>query len=99
MLLKAGARVDEPSDPDGGTPLWYAACRGNAGVVSVLLGAGADPAVRSAQGQSALECTTRARDADRLSTPSELGGKPPDDQDFDGVIRLLEQALATRSRR
>ena len=38
VLLKAGARVDQPLD-SGGTPLWYAACGGNAGVVSLLLSA------------------------------------------------------------
>jgi Domain of unknown function (DUF6438)/Ankyrin repeats (3 copies) len=97
LLLKAGARVDEYSDRVGGTPLWYAAGRGNVGVVSVFLGAGADPSVRRL-GQSVLECTKNARDAYRLRESPALY-RQPYVEDFDGVISLLEQALAKRSRR
>ena len=40
VSVKAGARVDQPSDADGRTRRWYAACRGNLGVVTLLRLAG-----------------------------------------------------------
>jgi hypothetical protein len=98
LLLRAGARVDGPSDRDGRTPLWRAACVGHADLVAVLLAAGADPGV-SASGQSALECARDARDAAGRLKPSSLDEKPPYRRDFDRTIVLLEQALAKRPRR
>ncbi len=93
MLLKAGARPYEVSDEDGRTPLWQAACNGNAGVVSLLLAGGASPAV-VASGISALDCARGAGRSERTRRPSPLERKGPYVKDFDRVIRLLEQALA-----
>jgi hypothetical protein len=95
LLLKAGVPVDEPSDSDGRTPLWQAACAGNVGVVRLLLSAGADPALRVA-GLSAVECARQGREGARAQGPSIFGDKPPFFKNFDGVIALLEQALAKR---
>jgi hypothetical protein len=95
VLLKAGAPADAPSDRDGRTALWKGACNGNVGVVRLLLNAGANPALRPG-GTSALECAQRGLEAERSRRPSVLDGKPPFMKDFDGVIALLEEALAKR---
>jgi hypothetical protein len=97
VLVKAGVPVDQ-SDPDGRTALWYAACNGNAGVVRLLLNAGADPNPRPS-GVSALQCVRQAAESARSRKPVSFGGKPPFVQDFDGVIAALEQALAKRKQR
>jgi hypothetical protein len=57
VLLKAGARVDEPTG--GATALWSAACGGNVGVVSLLLDAGADPTVRGRRDRHAGACARK----------------------------------------
>lgn len=98
LLLKAGVRADDPADSEGRTALWLAACGGNGGVVSVLLAAGANPAV-AASGKSALDCAKQAREAERSRRPLVQFGKPPFVKDFDHVIAALEQALAKRGRR
>ena len=99
LLLKAGARVDAAADADGRSALWLAACAGNAGVVSVLLAAGANPAASSA-GQSAVECAREPRECERTERrPPPLDGKEPYVRDFDRVIAVLERALAKRSPR
>ena len=90
--------MDQPYNSTGETPLWGAACRGNLGVVRLLLSAGADPGI-SPHGISALECARRAREDARTRRPSILDGKRPYVQDFDGVIATLEQALAKRKNR
>lgn len=98
MLIEAGARPDQPSDADGRTPLWHAACAGNIGVVTALLDAGAD-ARRPSGGMSALECARQAQEDGRKARPPALEVKPPFAQDFDQVIAALQQALAKRSQR
>ena len=87
-LLKAGAHVEDLDD--GRSALWYAACRGNWRVVTVLLRAGAKP--WGGTGISALECTRQARQgrASRPRTVLDRGG--PTINDFDRVIALLESA-------
>jgi hypothetical protein len=95
VLLKAGVQADQPADSDGRSALWQAACGGNAGVVKLLLDAGADPSHR-AGGTSAVECARRGREDARMIKPSTLDRKPPFVEDFDGVIALLDQALARR---
>jgi len=97
-LLKAGAQADQPADWDGRTALWQAACGGNAGVVKLLLDAGADP-TRRPGGTSALDCARKSKDDARLVRPLDLNRKPPFVPDFDRVISLLEQALAKRAPR
>jgi hypothetical protein len=92
LLLKAGVPADQ-SDLYGA--LWHAACVGNAEVVKLLLGRGADP-TRRASGQSALEC---ARDMKGYAqTYPGLDTRRPFVADFDRVITLLEQAPAKRQR-
>jgi hypothetical protein len=93
VLLKAGVQVDQSTDSDGRTALSQAACGGNAGVVKLLLIAGANPALRPG-GTSAVDCARQGRENTRLGRPSVLDSKPPFFEDFDGVIALLEQALA-----
>ncbi len=97
VLLKAGVPADL-TDSDGRTALWYAACNGNAGVVRLLLNAGADPNSRPS-GVSALQCAREAAEHARSQRPVSFGGKPPFVRDFDGVIAALEQALAKRKQR
>jgi hypothetical protein len=96
-LLKAGAPADQP-DLNGETPLWRASCRGNIGVVKLLLAAGADPGVRP-WSASGLECARQSAANARQRRPSPLDGKWPYVEDFDGTVVLLEQALAKRGRR
>jgi hypothetical protein len=95
VLLKAGVQADQPADADGRTALWQAACSGNAGVVKLLLDAGADPSHR-AGGTSAIDCARRGKQDARVIKPLPIERKPPFVQDFDGVIALLDQALARR---
>lgn len=97
VLLKAGALVNEPTDSDGRTALWGAACRGNVGVLTLLIAAGADVTNR-ARGKSALECAREAKESARALKPSVLGGKRPFVQDYDGVIAVLERAIARGQR-
>ena len=87
-LLKAGAHVEDLDD--GRSALWYAACRGNWRVVTVLLRAGAK--AWGGTDMSALECTRQARQgrASRPRTVLDRGG--PTIEDFDRVIALLESA-------
>jgi hypothetical protein len=100
VLIKAGAPVDQPTDTDGRTALMQAACRGNAGVVALLVRAGADPTLRPVGMSSALECARREKENARSRPPSlGLERKAPYIEDFDRAIAVLEQALATRSRR
>jgi len=99
VLLRAGAHADGPADRTGRTALWYAACKGNADLVAILLAAGADPTLR-ASGPSALDCTREARESDRLRKRlSEPDPKTRYVTDFDRAILLLEQALAKREGR
>jgi hypothetical protein len=87
-LLKAGAHHE---DVDGGrTALWYAACAGNWRVVTVLLGAGANP--RGATDISAAECTRRARQDELNWRRTVLDRGRPTVEDFDRVLALLETA-------
>ncbi|HNV69618.1 MAG TPA: ankyrin repeat domain-containing protein [Candidatus Ozemobacteraceae bacterium] len=53
-LLSVGARVDDPG-PGGATPLMYAAETANGGLIDFLLGKGANPDARDAQGRCAAE--------------------------------------------
>jgi Domain of unknown function (DUF6438)/Ankyrin repeats (3 copies) len=96
VLLKAGVQPDEP-DSYSRTPLWQAACEGNAGVVKLLLNAGADP-TRRAVGVSPLECARQGQERERARRPLPIG-TPLYVRDFDTVIALLEQALARRQRK
>jgi hypothetical protein len=94
MLVKAGAPVDGPSDSDGRTPLWQAACTGNIGVVRILLAAGADPA-RTTGPKSAVECAREMAEAIRRFP--DLGrGDHSFIRDFDGVVALLERAQTAK---
>jgi hypothetical protein len=96
LLLKAGAQADE-ADVYRRTPLWQAACAGNAGAVKLLLDVGADP-TRRPDDVSTLDCARQGKNFARAdSRPADY--KSPFAVDFDGVIALLDQALAKRQRR
>jgi hypothetical protein len=95
LLLKADVQVDAPTDSDGRTALWQAACGGNVGVVKLLLDAGANLALGPAH-TSALDCAKQGkhmREIARLRR-SVVVSTPPYREDFDGVIALLQRALA-----
>jgi hypothetical protein len=87
-LLKAGARLEDMDD--GRSALWYAACASNWRVVTVLLGAGANP--RGSTGMSAGECTRQARQSEVNQRRTVLDRGRPTVEDFDQVIALLENA-------
>jgi hypothetical protein len=87
-LLKAGARLEDMDD--GRTAFWYAACAGNWRVVTVLLGAGANP--RGSAGMSAAECTRLARQTEVTRRRTVLDRGRPTVEDFDRVLALLESA-------
>lgn len=100
VLVKAGAPVNGPADRDGRTALWLAACGGNAGVVDVLLAAGADPSVVASNSLSAIECARRSRENARASrTAFAFDTPPPFVPDYDRTIALLAQAIAQRKKR
>jgi ankyrin repeat protein len=94
-LIQAGAHL-EPLDANGRSPLWNAACSGNWRVVTVLLGAGADP--RGSVDEPALECTRKARADYMRMRRTVLDEGLPSVDDFDRVIALLETA-DTRTKR
>jgi hypothetical protein len=98
MLLRAGARPDVADVGDGRTPLWEAAAFGNAGVVALLLGAGANPSV-VASGHSVLEVARVGQTRERTVKPSVLNLPLPYVRDFDRTIDLLERALERIKRR
>jgi len=87
-LLKAGARLEDMDD--GRTALWYAACAGNWRVVTMLLGAGANP--RGSAGMPAAECTRQARQSEAGRRRTVLDRGRPAVEDFDRVLALLERA-------
>lgn len=94
VLLTSGVPADQP-DVYGLSPLWHASCLGNAEVVKLLLGRGADPA-RHPPGESALECARRGKDSRAFP---HLIAHSPYVVDFDRVVVLLEQALAKGQRK
>ena len=87
-LLKAGSRVDDVDD--GRTALWYAACAGNWRVVTVLLGAGANP--KGSTAMTAADCTRQARQSEAGRRRTVLDRGAPTVEDFDRVLALLESA-------
>jgi hypothetical protein len=87
-LLKAGAHVEDVDD--GRTALWYAACAGNWRVVTVLLGAGANP--KGSTAMSAADCTRQARQSAAGRRRTVLDRGAPTVEDFDRVLALLESA-------
>ncbi|MES2461310.1 MAG: ankyrin repeat domain-containing protein [Armatimonadota bacterium] len=55
MLIQHGAEVNVVSSGNGTTPLMFAGARGDLKVISLLLGAGADPLARDHEGRTALD--------------------------------------------
>jgi hypothetical protein len=95
VLLKAGVPPDE-RDAYGHTPLFKAACAGNAGVVQRLLERGADPSSRNAPGPSAVECAREGQRSERLYPQPMIDPHPLYVKDFDTVIALLQEAQTKR---
>ena len=100
-LLSSGAPVDAGADSDGRTPLWLAACGGNAGVVGILLGGGANAgATAASSGLSALTCAQEGRERTRQHPRQSISDSPPPFvPDYDRTIALLQDALARQKRR
>jgi hypothetical protein len=97
VLLKVGVPVDAPTDSDGRTAVWQAACAGNVDVVKLLLDAGANPRLGPGH-TSAVDCAKQGKDLREIDRrrPSVVAGTPPYRVDFDRVIALLQQALSNR---
>lgn len=90
VLLDAGARPDD-TDINRNRPLYAAACAGNAGVVEILLKAGANPAAPGKSGESPLQCARRKK---RNAEAARDGDFERDfERDFDRVIGLLEPRI------
>jgi hypothetical protein len=94
-LLEAGVPADHGAAAGQTAPL-SAACNGNAAVVALLLRAGTNPN-GTADGRSPMDCARRAR-ASEIARPDPVipGWQRPFVKDFDGVIALLEEAIAAR---
>jgi truncated hemoglobin YjbI len=76
-LLDHGARVDDRREGTGATALHHAARAGFLGTIAVLLGRGADPAARDAEGQTPLEWLERAaKSVDRQAVRRLLTASP-----------------------
>jgi len=95
-LLEGGAPVNQRSDSSGHTPLWYAAHAGNLEVVKLLLNAGADPFLAPMDGVTVLDVARKGQQENESRRVFDVLGKPPFDRDFDGVIALVQRALAAR---
>ncbi|RMG95704.1 MAG: hypothetical protein D6705_12990 [Deltaproteobacteria bacterium] len=59
-LIEAGARLDEPCEPEGRTALAWAAAEGHLAVVDLLLGRGADPNAADREGHTPLHLAAEA---------------------------------------
>lgn len=59
LARQEGARIDLQDRDDGFTALMFAASQGQAKVVEVLLGHGADPTIRNGNGESAVQFAAR----------------------------------------
>ena len=80
-LVDQGEPVNEP-DAAGATPLMLAVAAGRLDVVNLLLGRGADPAVRNAAGRTATDlCQDRM-----LEAGQDPGGAPAARRDADAEI-------------
>jgi hypothetical protein len=83
-LLKAGVPATQAA-------LYEAACRGNVGVVAVLLRAGADPSV-GVDGKSPADCARGSKAFPEQFAP----GDRPYKVDYDSTIVALERDVADR---
>jgi hypothetical protein len=97
LLLRSRVSVDEPQDEEARTPLWSAACAGNADVVAVLLAAGANPATRNTLGVSARDCAQTKITTDAGERLPPWVRKPLWTPAFDRVVTLLDEALSKRA--
>jgi|SoiMethySBSTD1v2_1073268.scaffolds.fasta_scaffold134971_3 hypothetical protein len=97
LLLKSGVPIDDPQDEEARTPLWSAACAGNADVVAVLLAAGANPATRNTLGVSARDCAQTKARTDKGERLPPWVRKPLWTPAFDRVVTLLDEALSKRA--
>ena len=93
-LVKAGARLEDVATRR--TALWYTACAGNWRVVTVLVGAGANPLGSAAVSASDCARTERQSAANRSRTVLDRGR--PTVADFDQVIAVLENAEKRQTR-
>jgi hypothetical protein len=76
LLIDAGAEINRPSGDRGYSPLMDAAQRGDAAMVNLLLDKGADPGVRSKDGQTALIVCAGRGDVAMSRTLVEHGADP-----------------------
>ena len=64
ILLDAGADINEPRDGDKMTPLMWAAYKGNAEMVKLLLSKGADVNLKNSKGKTALDLSKNSNRTD-----------------------------------
>jgi len=76
LLLERGAPIDQPGDDRGYTALMDAAQQGDGTAVAMLLARGADPDVRSKDGQTALVLAVGRNDAPMSRRLIESGADP-----------------------
>ncbi len=93
VLLRAGAVADDPSHQ---SPLFLAACAGNADAVQALLEAGAVPDRYDVHsGKTPRQCAESASQV-RNAEPRFEDVKPPFEKNFARIIALLDRATAAR---
>jgi hypothetical protein len=91
-LIDAGAKVNH-TQSDGGTPLMMAAGYGYVDIVQMLLQKGADPGIRNASGETALDfAVTGVSDVDRFT----YGSCQPDTVKT-LLVRTPDPAVVTRA--
>jgi ankyrin repeat protein len=97
MLIKSGAKLTATTRVGNYTPLHVAAQQGRAGVVKILLAAGADPNARTIGGSTALHYAATSSSADAVSEL--LAAKAdPNAREFEwGQTPLMYAADANRA--
>lgn len=92
LLLERGAQLDLQSEDRGYSPLMDAAQAGSADLVKLFLGKGADPNLKSKDGQTALVVAVGRNDAEVAHLLVE-GGADPDEADKLGLSARKYAAL------
>ncbi len=87
----------ETSGSGSYTPLMFAAMKGRAAAISVLLGAGADPNIKDSQGAGALIWAAYNGSAGAVEALLKAEGIKIDERDSDGLTALAQAAIKGRA--